>query len=145
VPRRATAWVARVAYGENYVAHPMRHSLRVGPLEGRSSVSYGWKRSGAWEGLSLEFSGEPERPADDSEEAFISEHYRGYARQADGGSIEYRVEHPRWNVWRAQRARLECDVAALYGREFAGALRDRPSSAFLADGSPVVVRRGRRL
>jgi len=32
-----------------------------------------------------------------------------------------------------------------YGREFAGALRDRPSSAFLADGSPVVVRRGRRL
>ncbi|HTO08358.1 MAG TPA: DUF2071 domain-containing protein, partial [Myxococcota bacterium] len=28
VPRRAIALVARVAYAENYVAHPMRHSIR---------------------------------------------------------------------------------------------------------------------
>lgn len=37
------------------------------------------------------------------------------------------------------------DFAALYGPEFAEALRGAPSSAFVADGSPVIVRRGRRL
>jgi uncharacterized protein YqjF (DUF2071 family) len=139
VPRRAIAFVARVAYGENYVAHPMRHSVQPG------AVSYGWNRHGGWEGLSVSFSAAPALPPDDAEETFITEHYWGYARQSDGGSVEYRVEHPRWSVWRAERASLECDAQLLYGPEFAEALSGAPSTAFVADGSPVVVRRGRRL
>ena len=38
---------------------------------------------------------------------------------------------------------LDCDVAALYGPRFAGPLAGEPSSAFLADGSEVVVLPGR--
>jgi len=145
VPRRAIALVARAVYGENYVAHPMRHSLQPESVAGPATVAYGWKRLGAWEGLSVAFSGAPALPADDAEESFITEHYWGYARRPDGGSIEYQVEHPRWKVWRAERASLECDTASLYGPEFAEALRGAPSTAFVADGSAVVVRRGRRL
>lgn len=59
--------------------------------------------------------------------------------------MEYRVEHPRWNVWRADAATLECDAASLYGPEFRDALAGPPSTAFVADGSLVVVRRGRRV
>jgi hypothetical protein len=40
-------------------------------------------------------SGAPEEAAPGSEEEFITEHYWGYTRQRDGGTIEYRVEHPR--------------------------------------------------
>jgi hypothetical protein len=40
---------------------------------------------------------------------------------------------------------LDCDVAGLYGPEFAPFLAGPPSSAFLAEGSAVVVRQGRRL
>jgi uncharacterized protein len=145
VPRRAIALVARVAYAENYVAHPMRHSIRPMIGDAPATVAYGWRRQGTWEGLSVQFSGAPILPADDAEETFITEHYWGYALQRDGGGIEYRVEHPRWNVWRAEKASLDCDVTALYGPEFAEPLSHVPSTAFVADGSPVIVRRGRRI
>ena len=39
----------------------------------------------------------------------------------------------------------ECDVAGLYGEEFVEALSREPVSAFMAEGSEVVVRRGVRL
>jgi uncharacterized protein YqjF (DUF2071 family) len=143
VPRRAIALVARALYGENYTALPMRHSVDIAPTGG--SVAYQWRRLGRWEGLSVELAGEPALAAEDSEEAFITEHYWGYSRQRDGLAVEYQVEHPRWRVWRADRSALHCDVGSLYGREFAEALSDPPTTAFVAEGSPVLVRRGRPL
>jgi uncharacterized protein len=141
VPRRALSWVARVVYGEPYRAVPMRHALDIaGGL-----VSYAWRWRGVWSSLNLSFRGEPRLPADGSEEEFITEHFWGYTARGAGGSNEYRVEHPRWRVWPAASASLECDVAALYGAEFAGALSGAPSSAFLAEGSAVSVRRAARL
>jgi uncharacterized protein YqjF (DUF2071 family) len=139
VPRRAIAFIARAAYGENYAALPMRH--RVAP----GAVAYQWQRDGTWEGLSVQFSGEASITPDDAEETFITEHYWGYVRRPDRPSIEYQVEHPRWRVWRARHAKLSCDVASLYGPEFADAVAGRPSTAFVTDGSPIVVRWGRRL
>jgi hypothetical protein len=53
-----------------------------------------------------------------------------------------RVEHPQWRVWRATSATLDADVATFYGGEFADALGRPPSSAYIADGSAVTVRRG---
>ncbi len=139
VPRGAIAWVARELYGENYEARPMRH--RLTPTE----VAYEWQHGDAWEGLTLEYEGEPQLTPDDSCETFITEHYWGYAKQKDGGTVGYQVEHPRWRVWRAKRASLKADVAALYGPEFVEALSGAPSTAFLADGSEIIVRKGRRL
>jgi uncharacterized protein len=139
VPRRAVAWLARLLYNENYAAYPMRHAITPG------RVSYGWRSGGRWNELSLNSEGEPVLPAQGSEEKFITEHYWGYARQRDGGTVEYRVEHPRWSVRRAARAALDCDVAGFYGPVFAPALGPLPSSAFLAEGSAIAVRRGVRL
>jgi len=44
-------------------------------------------------------------------------------------------------VWRALEAALEADISTLYGDAFVESLSSRPVSAFIADGSPVVVRR----
>jgi uncharacterized protein len=52
------------------------------------------------------------------------------------------VEHPRWRVYEAAEARLDCDVAGLYGEPFCEALSSKPSSAFLAEGSEVTVLQG---
>ena len=142
VPRRAIAWLARAIYNENYVALPMRH--RVTRTSSQRTV-YEWFHANRWNGLSLDFDGTPYVPSEDSEEAFITEHYWGYARQRDGGTIEYQVEHPRWPVLRATAATLDCDVSTLYGPEFAAFLHDSPSSAFIATGSPITVRRKVRL
>ena len=80
-----------------------------------------------------------------SEAEFIAEHYWGYSAQPDGGTVEYGVEHPPWNVASADSFGIDCDFAALYGNEFAFLTGQQPASMFLAEGSPVIVRGGKRL
>ena len=60
-------------------------------------------------------------------------------------TLEYEVEHPRWRMAKADQVEYECDVAGLYGDKFVKALSREPVSAFMAEGSAVVVRRGVRL
>lgn len=144
VPRMAIAAVARVVYNENYVALPMRHRVDVSVQAG-GTVEYGWRTRGRWCALRARVRGPAAPLVEGSEEEFITEHYWGYARQRDGGTVEYRVEHPRWKVWRAESASLDCDVAALYGPGFAESLSAAPRSALVADGSAIVVRQGRRI
>jgi uncharacterized protein YqjF (DUF2071 family) len=140
VPKAAIAWVARTVYNENYVALPMDHDVVV---PGRAR--YGWSLAGHRYSLSAAFSGEPVLPVSRSEEEFITEHYWGYVTQRDGSTVEYRVEHPPWRVWKADAASFEGPVAPLYGAEFETVLSRPPSSAFVAEGSGVVVRAGVRL
>ena len=145
VPKAAIAAVARLAYNENYIALPMRHRLTPPAAPAPDTVSYEWEFQHRWHGLHLRTTGDPQWPRPGSLDEFITEHYWGYARQQDGGCVEYRVEHPPWRVWRAAEASLDADVAALYGEAFAPALRAAPSSAFLAEGSPVTVFHGQRI
>ena len=143
VPRFAIATVARVLYNEPYLARPMRHRVATSP--GSIDAEYRWRHAGRWNTLSVTTGGgEPRPAAPGSEEAFITEHYWGYNRQRDGGTMEYAVEHPDWRIWQATDHRFDCDVAAMYGPEFVRFLT-QPSSAFLVEGSPVSVRRGKRL
>jgi len=142
VPRQAIASIARWLYNENYVACPTRSTV-VDPSSGAAGrLDYGWKHDGRWLSIEADYSGDPSRPEADSQEEFITEHYWGYSVRRDGGTVEYRVEHPQWKVWAASNAKLDGDILAFYGPEFASALASRPSSAFVADGSPVVVRKG---
>lgn len=139
VPRALIAITARLLYNERYVALPMRHAIVESRLE------YAWRHRGRWQCLRAQTRGEAMPMAAGSEEEFIFEHYWGYSRQRDGGTLEYQVEHPRWQVWPAEAAALDCEVAALYGSEFVAALSAAPRSAFVADGSAVRVRRGVRI
>ena len=145
VPKRMIATVARVLYGENYSAHPMRSTVEPprGAEPGR--VEYTWRSRGEWLGIGAGVVGEPAMPDDDSEQTFITEHYWGYSRTRSGATVEYRVKHPRWAVWDATDPTATGDFAAFYGPGFAEALSAPPSSAFVAVGSPVSVRDGRKI
>jgi hypothetical protein len=48
-------------------------------------------------------------------------------------------------VWTCTATRFEGDGAALYGPEIGRVLEGQPTSACIADGSPVSVFAGRRL
>lgn len=146
VPRRAIAWAARVLYNENYVSHPMHHYvvLGTGDQNRRDVVEYGWRIDDEWQMMRATPTGEPNALSPGTESEFIAEHYWGYTGQRDGGTVEYQVEHAPWRVWNTRDASLECNVAAMYGDQFAEALEGAPRSAFVADGSPVTVRRGIR-
>ncbi len=144
VPRAAVALAARMLYNENYLAVPMSH--RVEQVDGRTcSISYGWNFAGRENRLEVFAGTAPSEIPAGSEEEFITEHYWGYARQRDGGTLEYRVEHPRWRGRKASEAKLDCDAARLYGEKLAPFIKQTPFSAFLAEGSEVSVFRGVRL
>jgi uncharacterized protein YqjF (DUF2071 family) len=145
VPRRAIAWIAKLRYNEPYRALPMRHTIDRHADSTPRRVRYEWRRSSQWEGLALRTNGSAQPLTPGSEAEFITEHYWGYTRQRDGSTFEYRVEHSPWKVWEAEDARLSCDVGPLYGSQFEPMLRGAPQSAFLADGSHVVVFRPEKL
>lgn len=145
VPRAMVALVARAVYNENYVALPMRHSIGQGSGGAVTHVEYAWEFNGVWNRLAGAVAAPMRETAPGSLEEFIAEHYWGYAKQKDGGSMEYQVEHPRWTVAPVSDPAFEGDVTTLYAPAFGDALRQRPASAFLAAGSPVKVFRGERI
>lgn len=147
VPRVAIATVARWFYNENFICCPMTSQILL-PSEtggGSGSVEYRWTSFSHTNIVRAEFHGMPSEPAAGSEEEFITEHYWGYVCQRDGSTLEYRVEHPRWRVWHASSAKLDCDSARFYGQQYEKALRQPPTSTFVADGSAVAVLRGERI
>ncbi|MGH9837663.1 MAG: YqjF family protein [Blastocatellia bacterium] len=139
VPRRAIATVARVVYNENYVARAMRHRVE------NNLIEYEWREDRDWNRIRVKTSSEAQVLTTGSEEEFITEHYWGYAAQRDGGTVEYRVEHPPWRVWQVSNVEFRCDVERVYGGQFVEYLRAKPASAFVADGSAIVVRKGVRI
>lgn len=147
VPRRAIAAIARRVYQERYLAVPMDHRIDLvdGAIPVGGSVEYGWRFARARHRMRCVVGAPAADVEPGSEAEFITEHYWGYAAQRDGGTAEYAVEHPRWRVHAVAETLVEGDLAALYGHEFADVLAVPPVSAFVATGSAIVVRRGRRL
>ncbi len=145
VPRPAIAWVARTFYGEPYIARPMRQAaVPEAPLTNPDSTAtrslvYEWKRQGEWERVIALMDGPPRPMRRNSTEEFIAEHYWGYTRRSHKPTLEYRVQHPRWNISLAADCLIEADLESLYGGGFAKALDAPPLSTFVAEGSPVAV------
>jgi uncharacterized protein YqjF (DUF2071 family) len=147
VPRHAVTWIARRVYDENFVTRPMRHAIKTDPLKVAPTirVEYDWLERGKWQGLALNIIGPAEIPAQGSEAEFITEHYWGYTARRDGTTSEYRVEHPQWRIRWASDSAFECHAESVYGPHFAETFKESPSSAFLAEGSRVLVYPGNRL
>jgi uncharacterized protein YqjF (DUF2071 family) len=140
VARRAVAAIANRIYHEKYVRAPMVSRVAVpGQLE------YRWKHGGRWHLLGAEIAGNSQPMPAGSLTEFIAEHYWGYTKRRDGSTAEYRVDHPAWNAWPAERAWHDIDAADFYGPAFAPMLREPPVSSFVADGSAVTVYRGQVL
>lgn len=139
VPKHAIARIARLFYNEPYIAHRMAETVDA------ARVQYGWRDKGRWNILWADITGEPALPEAEAEAAFIAEHYWGYCGQRDGTTLEYEVKHKPWRVWNAVGSHFDCDIAAHYGGEFLPYLSAAPTSAFVAEGSPVEVWQGERL
>jgi uncharacterized protein YqjF (DUF2071 family) len=147
VPHWAIAAMARWLYNENYIACSMTSRVILpNPTRGLTgAVEYCWGGPQRLNSVRADFEGIPSFPLPGSEEEFITQHYWGYVKQRDGGTAEYRVAHPQWRVWRATASHLDCDLPAFYGGQYAAAMSQMPSSAFVAEGSAVVVHQGCRI
>jgi uncharacterized protein YqjF (DUF2071 family) len=138
VPLPLVAEIAKLTYNEPYRTVSMQHTIveTTGELQ---SVEYTFGAGRDQCRLAVHVDGPPQLMASGSIEEFLSERGWGYTRQRDGGTIEYRVEHARWNVWPESRGQLDGPLGEFYTEPFPTILSRAPVSAFIADGSPVAV------
>ena len=128
-PGRPSPGRRALLYGEKYVLLPMQHQIddarqrrrprRVSLASPRPAGSAWacdrWARPSPWRPA-------PRRSSSPSTTGATP------AGAAERSSIA--VEHPPWRVWQVGESWLECDVAGLYGPEFAPYLRGRPARRF---------------
>jgi hypothetical protein len=138
VPLPAIAWVANTVYREHYGVRSMRHQWT--DQKELKQTEYGWKEHGRWHSFGVQTDPAPIAMKASSEAEFITEHYWGYARRNDRQTIEYQVEHTRWDVYPIRAWHCEVDFGAVYGAAFADLSQADPVSVFLAEGSEIVVR-----
>jgi uncharacterized protein YqjF (DUF2071 family) len=139
VPRWAIATVARVFYGEPYEAWTMNHE-RSG-----NELSYSWRKADCENHIKIEIGADKGVPAENSHGEFIIEHYWGYTKRDTDRTDEYKVEHPKWELFDVKNYEIKCDFGKLYGERFAFLNDAKPYSIFMAKGSPVSVYKGAKL
>jgi uncharacterized protein len=142
VPKTAITMVANILYGENYRTLPMRHSWETGS-DGHLEVSYEWKTGVLWNRFSVSALPHPVHFEAGSEEEFITQHFWGYTKLKGERTSEYQVEHPAWQVYEVKDHKIEVDGERLYGKPFGEILNRIPESVFLAEGSEILVRKGK--
>lgn len=143
VPRHAIAFIANTLYGENYATHHMTHEWKS--TGEHLEVSYNWKVKDEWNYLKAVAEKSPSALVEGSEEEFITEHYWGYTFVNQNCAGAYQVMHPPWRVHKVNRYEVKCNSELLYGPRFAEALAQKPTSVFLAEGSPVRVMKGTKI
>ena len=139
VPRMAIATVARVFYGEPYEAWRMSH------LKTENELSYSWWKDDCTNQIKVEIGENTGVPAEDSHGEFIIEHYWGYTKRGADRTDEYKVEHPKWELYAVEDYEITVDFGRLYGEKFSFLSNEKPYSILLAKGSPIAVYKGARL
>lgn len=137
VPRRMITWVAYGLYGEKYYYHRMKHS--IAETQSQLDVSYSFFANQEWNTMEVAADKNKEPLVMATEEEFITEHYWGYTRLANGDTSEYNVQHPRWNIYNVVDYKANVDAVYLYGKQWHEYLSASPTSVFMADGSPVTI------
>lgn len=140
VPKPLVASVANLLYNEHYSIAKMKHSISFDNDE--LNVTYEWKKENQlWNSMIVHAEPVLVDILPESEDEFIFEHYFGYNKLNDNVTIEYSLNHPRWQVYPVKGYSLTCNVERLYGKEFVPFIENvKPRSVFLARGSEVQVK-----
>jgi len=139
VPKFAIAWVAQTFFGEPYETLPMSNRT-----EGQS-VGYEWTKGKGINWLRVEVGENLGVPKQGSHEEFIIEHYWGYTKRDGNRTDEYKVEHPKWELFSTQNAELNVNFYGVYGEEVGFLQGLKPQSVLFSRGSEIAVYKGERI
>lgn len=144
VPLFLVAETAKLTYNEPYRTVPMQHAIvkTNGELQ---TIEYLFGAGRDLCRFALHVDGAASEMDRGSLEEFLSERAWGYTTQRDGGTIEYKVDHPRWRIWSGASHELDGPLERFYDPPFPTTLSGVPSSAFIADGSGVAVHMPERI
>jgi uncharacterized protein len=143
VPKPAIALVANWLYNEPYSTARMAHSWEQ--EKDQLTVTYSWRKNGLEHTIGVRAQSMPIPLKVGSEAEFITEHYWGYGTLRNGQTMEYQVEHPRWELYPVESWRCDVNFEAVYGSQFAFLSTAEPVSVFLAEGSKIAVYEGHKI
>lgn len=137
VPNKIVAWIANKLYKEHYIAIPTKHKWKVST--DKKEIQYDWKVKSKWNSIQVEASAIKQKMEIGSMEEFIFEHYFGYTKVNSKHTIEYKINHPKWEINSINNYQIICDFAAFYGDGFNVLNATKPHSVMLAEGSDISV------
>ncbi len=136
VPRAAIAFVARAFYNEPYETWKMSHTNT------EKELSYFWSKASCKNSVTIEVGKNLGVPKENSHGEFIVEHYWGYTKRGGNRTDEYKVEHPKWELFEANNVLIDVDFNFTYGEQFSFLSDTEPQSILLAKGSEISVYKG---
>jgi uncharacterized protein YqjF (DUF2071 family) len=139
VPRPAIALIARAFYGEPYETWKMGHAYA------ENEFSYFWSKENCENSMTVEIGDSLGFASDNSHAEFITEHYWGYTKRGANRTDEYKVKHPKWELFEVTFAEIDVDFGFTYGEKFDFLTDTEPASILLAKGSEVVVYKGEKI
>ena len=140
VPKPAISIIANVLYNEHYRYMPMKHKITTTAKD--IDINFSWKKNGNWNTMQVVTGTEVIPIPIGSDAEFILEHYWGYNQLNKTTTIEYAVEHERWQIYDVKNFALQADIKALYGQAFEPYINSvKPHSVFVAKGSDVLIRK----
>ena len=139
VPRVGIAAVARRMYGEPY------ECWSTSNFRDDQHVRYSWKKRGLANTFSVARGESLGIPDVNSHGEFIIEHYWGYTKRGTKRTDEYRVEHPKWELFMAEDPHIDVDFGMTYGSEFEFLTNEKPYSVLFAKGSEIAVYKGKKI
>lgn len=137
VPKPAITWVANSLYGESYEYLPVSHQINIDQAEIQASYEI-YKKDNKYS-MSVISNTKPASIKKGSHEEFIVEHYYGYAKRSPRKTIEYSVDHPRWQSYTIKSHNINIDFQTLYGEDFASLNTTKPYSVLFIEGSKTSI------
>ncbi|MEO5911995.1 MAG: DUF2071 domain-containing protein [Pelobium sp.] len=134
--------VANTLFNEHYETLKTKHNWLINKES--LEISYQWKKKN-WYSLAVEANAISKPMQAGSQEEFIAEHYWGYTKAGKNKSLEYAVEHPKWEIYEVKNYKIDADFEDLYGSDFKFLNQENPNSIFLVEGSEVLIRDGRKI
>jgi uncharacterized protein YqjF (DUF2071 family) len=142
VPKSVLTFVANTVYKEHYETLPMEHTWKNN--DKTIEIEYRWKNS-EWNSIKVIADKCLNDLKQGSEEEFISEHYWGYTKTSENITSEYGVEHPKWQFYNVIDYSIKADFEETYSKEFGFLNNTVPKSIFLAEGSEISVKEGKKI
>lgn len=142
VPVPLVALVADVFYREHYHSCPMWHEFTFD--SDAQLIEYKWHKK-KWHTLKIVSDTVPKPLTDGSAASFFTEHYIGCTKINDHLTFEYNVAHDPWKVYDTKEFTIDVDFETCYGAHFAFLNQSIPESVFLAEGSEIVLQKGRKI
>jgi len=137
VPKYFVALVANKIYNEPYSAIKMNHKIEEAGSD--LKVEHSFFVNKEWFNISLIAGKKCYLPGNGSSEHFFKEHETGFGKDKKNNTLEYKVEHPVWDIYPIKTIESTICFKKIYGDKWAFLNLEKPFNVLLARGSGVKV------